>query len=134
MVRRTQDQTRAASAADAQTYLAKAREYLEIAKVAADQKAFNAVGLTAVNAGTAAGDAITAARFGRVWQGEHTQAPQYLEEVGGAEGKAAARHLRRLLQLKNKTEYMPANVTPNESEAALTAAQRMVPLAARVFA
>jgi hypothetical protein len=82
-----------------------------------------------VHAGIGAADAITAVRAAVVWKGEHSQAPAHLEKVGGDEGRKAAPHLRRLLPLKNRTEYDPELIAATEAKTAVTAATRMVRIA-----
>ena len=71
-------------------------------------------------------------RSGSVWMGEHSRAPAYLERVAGPEGTAAARQLRRLMPLKNRTEYDPTHLTETESSNAVEAARRIVAIAERV--
>ena len=110
----------------------KAREYLQSAEDAHARKHYVAAGGIAVLAGIAAGDAIAAMRSGSVWMGEHSRAPAYLERVAGPEGTAAARQLRRLMPLKNRTEYDPTHLTETESSNAVEAARRIVAIAERV--
>lgn len=90
-------ETRTTTVAESRAYLAKAEEFL---RAAADSHALGnnvaAVG-NAVHAGIAGADAIAGARSGTVWRGEHGQAAAHLETAGGADGRTAARHLRRLL-------------------------------------
>jgi hypothetical protein len=86
----------------------------------------------AVHAGIGAADAITAARAAVVWKGEHSQASAHLEKVGGAEGRKAASHLRRLVPLKNRAEYDPDPISVSEAKAAVTAAVRIVRIAEQV--
>lgn len=129
---RRQAQARPASLADASAYLAKAREYL---RAAADSHVLgNLIATTgnAIHAGIAAADAIAARSARSVWKGEHGQAPSYLERVAGADGRDAARHLRRLLPLKSRAEYDPDPVSPTEAAAALQAAERITAIAERV--
>jgi len=126
-------QTRPASIGDARSYLSKAREYLQAAEDAFARKHYVAAGGNAVLAGIAAADAIAAARAGSVWIGAHSEAPAYLERVGGADGTAAARQLRRLIPLKNRTEYDPASLTEAESSDAVEAARRSVAAAEKAL-
>ena len=126
---RSRSQTRPASPDDARAYVAKAREYLQAAEDALARKHYVAAGGTAVLAGIASADAVAAARSGSVWTGEHSQAPAYVERVGGPDGAATARQLRRLMPLKNRTEYDPAHLTETEATAAVEAACRIMALA-----
>jgi hypothetical protein len=132
MVARRSTQTRPASVADARAYLDKAREFLRGAEDSLALGNRVAAAGNAVHAGIGAADAITAARAAVVWKGEHSQAPAHLEKTGGAEGKKAAPHLRRLLPLKNRAEYDPDPIAVAEAKAAVTAAVRIVRIAEQV--
>jgi hypothetical protein len=92
---RRQAETRPATPADARAYHAKATEFLRAATDSLDHGNRIAATSNAVHAGIAAADAIMAARAGAVWKGEHAQAAAYLERAAGADGRQAARHLRR---------------------------------------
>jgi len=70
----------------------------------------------------------------RIWQGEHGQAAAFLEKAGGEEGKSAARQLRALMPLKNRTEYESGRVSASEAEGAVKAAERLLTIAERVAA
>jgi hypothetical protein len=126
---RRETQTRAASAADARSYLNKAREFLRAAEDSLELGNRVAAAGNAVHAGIGAADAITAARAAVVWKGEHSQSPAHLERVGGDEGRKAAPQLRRLLPLKNRAEYDPDPISAAEAKAAVTAATRTVRIA-----
>ena len=131
---RSRGQTRPASLSDARAYLSKAEEFLQAAADSLGHGNRVADGGNAVHADIATADAISAARSGAVWKGEHTQAAGHLERAGGADGGRAAAHLRRLLPLKNRAEYDPAPVTPAEAREAHRAAQRIVAIAERAVA
>jgi hypothetical protein len=128
---RSRAQTRPATADDARAYLAKAREYLQSAEDAHARDHYVAAAGTAVLAGIAAADAVAGVRSGSVWMGEHGQAAAYLEGAAGTDGAAAARQLRRLMPLKNRTEYDPAQLSETESAGAVEAARRIVAVAER---
>ncbi len=113
---RSRGQTRPASLSDARAYLSKAEEFLQAAADSLVHGNRVAVAGNAVHAGIAAADAISAARSGAVWKGEHTQAAGHLERAGGADGGRAAAHLRRLLPLKNRAEYDPAPGDPRRGQ------------------
>jgi len=124
--------TRSATSADANAYLAKAREFL---RAAVDSRALGnhvAAAGNAVHAGIAAADAIATVRVGAVWIGEHSQAAGHVEGAGGSDGRQAAAQLRRLLPLKTRAEYDPRPVTAGEAAAAVKAAERIVNIAERV--
>ncbi|MGH9104745.1 MAG: hypothetical protein ACRDZX_02705 [Acidimicrobiales bacterium] len=123
-------QTRPAGAAEATAYLAKAREFLRAAKDSLELANNTAAVGNAVHAGILAADAIAALRSRMVWRGEHSQATSHLE-LAGEDGKQAARHFRRLLPLKTRAEYDPTPIRAVDAKAAVTAAERMVAIAAQ---
>ena len=122
-------QTRSASAADARSYLNKAREFLRAAEDSLELWNRVAAAGNAIHAGIAAADAITAARAAVVWKGEHSQSPAHLERVGGDDRRKAAAQLRRLKPLKDRAEYDPEPISAAETKAAVTSAARMVRIA-----
>jgi hypothetical protein len=132
MAARRGAQTRPAPASDAAAYLAKAREFLRAAADSHELGNLIAAAGNAVHAGIAAADAIAARRAASVWRGEHAQAAGHLERSADVDGREAARHLRRLLPLKNRADYDPDPVAPAEARAALQAAERIVAIAERV--
>jgi hypothetical protein len=124
--------TRPATSADANAYLAKAREFL---RAAVDSRALGnnaAAAGNVVHAGIAGTDAIATIRIGAVWIGEHSQAAGHVEGAAGSDGRQAAAQLRRLIPLKNRAEYDPRPVTAGEAAAAVKAAERIVTIAERV--
>ncbi|MGH9091877.1 MAG: hypothetical protein ACRDZR_10960 [Acidimicrobiales bacterium] len=123
--------TRPASPADARAYLAKAEEFLQAAADSLGHGNFVATAGNAVHAGIAAADAVSAARAGVVWTGEHAQAAGHVEKVGGADGRQVGRQLRQLLPLKNRAEYDPAPTSEGEARSAHRAAERSVAVAWR---
>jgi hypothetical protein len=134
MPSRRQPGARAATPAEGRAYLAESEEFLQAAvssRVLGNNVA--AVG-NAVHAGIAAADAIAGANGGAVWRGEHGEAPAHLETAGGSEGRQAARHLRRLLPLKNRAEYDPGPVSAVQAGTAVRAAERLVAIARQVVA
>ena len=124
---------RGSAALEAQAYLDKAREFLRAARDSLDLANYTAAAGNAVHAGIAAADAISTALSRTVWRGEHAQAVRHLESAG-IEGKAAARHLRRLLPMKTRAEYDPAPMRAAEAKAAVQAAERIVDQAAAAVA
>jgi hypothetical protein len=125
--------TRTASPADARAYLAKAEEFLQAATDSLGRSNFVATTGNAVHAGIAAADAVSAARAGVVWTGEHGQAAGHVEKVGGDDGRQAARQLRQLLPLKNRAEYDPSPTSETVAKSAHRAAERIVTIAQRVI-
>jgi hypothetical protein len=123
--------TAPASTADARVFLSKAQEFSQSADAALREERYATTALDAVHAGILAADAISAIRGGVIWKGEHSQAPHHLSRVAGGDGRQAAAHLRRLLPLKNLTEYDAALIGGTQAESAALAAQRIVAIASR---
>lgn len=133
---RPRPQARRAGPDEARAYLAKAHEFLHAARSSLELSNHTAAvgnAVHAVHAGIAAGDALSAARTGTVWRGEHARAAGHLEDAGD-EGRQAARHLRRLLPLKTRAEYEPTPMRKADAEAAVQAADRLVGLATQTVA
>jgi hypothetical protein len=125
---RPRAQTQPAGPKEAASFLAKAEEFLRAAQDSLELGNNTAAVGNSVHAGILAADAIAAARSRAVWRGEHAQAPAHLE-AAGEDGRQAARHLRRLLPLKNRAEYDPAPIRAIDATAAVGAATRMVAIA-----
>jgi len=134
MTPRRAQSTRQASLVDARAYLSKAREFLHAATISLEAENHVASVGNSVHAGIAAADAISAARAGTVWRGEHSQAPGHLEAAAGRDGAQAARQLRRLIPLKTRAEYDPDPVSAAQARNALKAAGRLVGIADGVTA
>ena len=134
MPARRQPDTRSTTPAQVKAYLTKANEFLDAAVSSRELGNNTAAVGNAVHAGIAAADAIAGARGGSVWRGEHGRAPAHLETAGGAEGRQAARQLRRLLPLKNRAEYDPAPLSTTQAASAVRAAQRLFTIARQVVA
>ena len=115
-------------------YVGKAEEYLEAAEASlADGRHIAATSL-AVHAGISAADAICGARMGRrSADQDHARVVALLGEAG-SDGKAAARHLGRLLPLKTRAEYEPDDVPKSIAAKAVRAAAQIVVIARRVAA
>jgi len=122
--------TQTGNVADARARLAIARKYLEVAHVAASEsdespEARNVAGALAVLAGIAAADAACFAALGlRSRSQNHRDAIALLEQItpGGA---AAARHLARLLDLKDAAQYGIISLSSKELKEALRAADAL---------
>ena len=130
---RAKPQARPVGLSDARSYLDKAQDFLRAAQHALELSNHTAAVGNAVHAGIAAGDALSAARAGTVWRGEHAQAAGHLEAAGD-EGRQAGRQLRRLLPMKTRAEYDPAPMKAADARTAVQAAERMVALAVQALA
>lgn len=121
--------TRRAGRAQARSYLDKAGEFLDAAHESLASGRTIAATSLAVHAAINAADAITAARLGQRAAGPDHDQVMILLDQAGAEGKAAALHLRRLLPLKARAEYDPDDVPKSAATKAVSWAQRVVGLA-----
>ncbi|HUY06628.1 MAG TPA: hypothetical protein VMU99_05160 [Acidimicrobiales bacterium] len=128
---RARAKTRSATPADARAYLAKSKEFLRAAQDSLELGNYTAATGNAIHSGIAASDAISAALSGSISQGEHADAPEHLDDIGG-DAKIAARQLRQLLPLKAQAEYDPRPLTAAAARRAVTAAERLVMIADRL--
>ena len=117
------------NAGEGRAYLDKANEFLHAARESLTAGNHSAAVGNAVHAGILTADAICAVRLQTVWRGEHSQAVTHLE-LAGTDGKQAARHLKRLIPLKNRAEYDPAPLRSSDAASAVKAAERMFEIAA----
>lgn len=126
--------TRAVSAAQVRSYVAKAEEFAEAA--ASDLEAGRNIAATslAIHAGINAADAVCGARLGQRAAGQDHEQVLALLSQAGPDGIALAKDLRRLLPLKTKTEYDPDDVAPAVAAKAVERARRCVDIASRVAA
>lgn len=110
---------------DARAHLVKAEEFLQAAELTLDQALFNAGASNAVSSGTNSKDAVCLKLTGRTGKNEdHQQAVGELKSSGAA-GAALAPTLKRLLGLKQKSQYQTASVTRTEATKAIEWAQRL---------
>ncbi len=128
MVRRVR--TAACGEGDARMRLKAAKSHLEVAELvladaARDQYAAVA-GSLAVLAGIAASDALTCRRLGLVHRGEsHMDATMLLEEAT-PDGKMLASTFRRLLALKDASNYGLAPLSTQKARDAVRWARQLV--------
>lgn len=125
--------TKAVSAAQVRSYMAKAEEYLDAA--AAELEAHRTIAATslAIHAAINAADVITGHRTGRRAAGQdHDQVRPLLREAG-RDGVELEKNLARLLPLKTKAEYDPDEVPLAEARRAVDRARRCVTIARRVI-
>ena len=124
--------TRRVSPAQTRSYLAKAEEFLAVARESVDDGYTLAATSLAVHAGISACDAICGARTGQRAAGsDHGQAVTILGQAG-REGQEAARVLTRLMPLKNRAEYEPQDVPKATAIRAVGWAERLVEIARQV--
>lgn len=118
--------------AQVRAYLGKAEEFLAAARGSLEAGHNLAATSLAVHAGISASDAICGARTGeRAASSDHSQAVALLGQAG-REGRDAARSLGRLLPLKSRAEYEPADVPRATAKRAVDQADRIVQIARQV--
>jgi uncharacterized protein (UPF0332 family) len=113
--------------------LRKAEEFLSTAVDSFDGGRFDAAASNAIHAGINGSDAITGWRLSKRSAAADHMSTVDLLAGAGSEGASAARHLRRLLPLKNLAEYDYASVTRERARTALRAGEAIVDIARRVM-
>lgn len=127
MVRR--GKTVVAARAEAAQHLAKASQFLDVARLALEGGRHDAGMLNAIHAGISAADAVTVAIAGeRSADPDHIRAVTLLEQVaGGSESvRIRARQLRMLIEKKNAVEYESRRASGEEAAQAVERAERIV--------
>jgi hypothetical protein len=127
MVRR--GKTVAGERAEAAHHLAKAQQFLDVARASLRDQRCDASMLNAIHAGISAADAVTMAVAGeRSADPDHQRAVNLLEEIaGGSEVvRGRARQLRMLIQKKNAVEYESRRASRDEAAQAVERAERVV--------
>lgn len=131
MARRTGG-TRDCNATEARTRLAKARRYLEAgALLVGDDTLTDPSASASLHAGLLAADAVCCAVLGeRSASANHNDAVALLRRTG-PDGVEAAKHLKRLLDMKDRVEYSERSVPGRDAELAQRAAEHLIDLAER---
>ncbi len=114
-------------------HLRKAEEYLRAAQAALAGGDLDAAGGTAVLAGINAADSVSGLAQGNRWSGPHEQAAAHVQRAG-ADGKAVATQLRRLLREKTRAHYEARPLSRSQAEALVQAAGRALAAAQRAQA
>lgn len=111
---------------DARAHLAKAREFLEAARLNADLSLFNAAASAAVISGINSKDAVCLRLTGATRKADgHAEAVAELKAAGPA-GAALAPTLSRLLKLKTRSQYQSASVAAADAAKAVGWAARLL--------
>jgi hypothetical protein len=130
MNRGSRGRTQACGRREARTRQAHARKFLEVADLAATEQdvdgSANVAGALAVLAGIAATDAACCAALGRRSRSQdHHDAETLVKDVD-PDGPGAAKTLRRLLSLKDKSQYGLTDISGEDVRAALRHARHLV--------
>jgi hypothetical protein len=129
--------TQPCAEADAARRLRHAQKFLEVAELVAEEgddiEFSSPAAALAVLAGIAASDAACCKALGRRSRAQdHRQAAALLEQVTPG-GKAAARSLERLLNIKDEAHYGLFDVGGNDLKTALRQASKLAEFAAEVL-
>lgn len=124
--------TKRVDAAQALQYLAKAEEWLAAAEDSLKARRFMAATGNAVHAGINAADAVCGARMGVRSAAQDHDEVLALVRQGGTDGADLAKHLTRLLPLKTRAEYDPADISASAASRAVRQAAHAVAIARRV--
>lgn len=135
---RPPSRTATCTRADATRRQDQAAKFLEVAGIVEGESdeiaaSANVAASLAVLAGIAASDAACCAALGRRSRGQdHRQAAEMLCDVSPG-GQEAARHLQRLLDLKDGAHYGVLTLTGNDLKIALRSAQALVEFSAKAL-
>jgi HEPN domain len=124
--------TKSTTPTQASAYLSKSEEYLAAAERELSERLHIAAASLAIHAGINAADAVCGMRLGKRSGGQNHEEVLGLLDTAGADGKALAKELGRLLPLKTKAEYDPVNVSKADAVRAVERARRCVTIARRV--
>ena len=114
-------------------HLAKAAEFLEVARAALERDLYSGAASNAVTAGINAKDVICLVETGKTSKSDdHQQAVDELRH-SGRRGEELASTLKRLIALKPKAQYRPVPVTAAEARHAVEWAARMLAAARDVM-
>jgi len=110
---------------DANAHLAKATEFLEAANLSLEVELFNAAASNAVCSGINSKDAICLALTGRTAKSDdHLDAAAELTRAGDT-AAGLAPIMKRLLGLKNKSQYQAASIARTDANKAVEWATRL---------
>jgi HEPN domain-containing protein len=126
-----------AARAEASLFRAKAEQFLEECRTAAEAGRHDAAMLTAVHAVISAADAVTVALGGRrSADPNHQRAADLLEQIAqdSPELRVRVRQFRELLARKGAVEYESRRATAREARDALKRAERFVDWAREIVA
>lgn len=103
---------------DYKKFLKKAEEFFEIMKISLRREKWNAAGLNAIHVGISANDALLTFHFGlRSISPKHDDAVKLLISMMKREDtETKAKHLRRLISVKNLVEYDGRLFSKREAE------------------
>lgn len=124
--------TKSVSASEVRSFASKAAEFAEAASSELQASRFVAAASLAIHAGINAADAVCGARLGVRMAGESHDNVLGLLGEAGSDGTEVAKHLRRLLPMKTKTEYQPDAVSAAAAAKAVERASMCVAVALRV--
>ena len=112
---------------EATNYLTKSEEFLEMAKLAAQNAKYNSAVTGAVHSAISALDALTTSYKGRRASDDHTQALSLVKGIfSPQEYREIKRQFTSLIDKKNAAEYQPDLMEPNDAQDSVKWAERIV--------
>lgn len=121
------------SKADPTVKVAKATEFQKMAEVALTGGCYDCAASLAVSAGVNAIDALCLHVFGRYSKAQGHEDAVVLVSKAGVTGRTAATPFRRLLSIKNKSQYLNARCSAQEATEAVKRASRILDLIRRAL-
>ncbi|MFQ6052501.1 MAG: HEPN domain-containing protein [Candidatus Hydrothermarchaeota archaeon] len=113
---------------DYMKFLKKADEFFEVMQESLKKEKWNAAGLNAIHAGISANDALLTFHFGlRSISPKHDDAVRLLTSMMKRdETEAKAKHLRKLISMKNRVEYEGRLFSKKDAESLAKHAERFL--------
>lgn len=113
---------------DYMNFLKKAYEFFEITQISLKKEKWNAAGLNAIHSGISANDALLTFHFGlRSISPKHDDAARLLTSMMKRDDtETKAKHLRRLISMKNIVEYEGRLFSKSEAESLAKHAERFL--------
>lgn len=119
--------TRSIDQSKAINYLTKAENSLRIAKIALQEKAYDAAVMNAVHSSINALDTLTTFYLGKRSSGQHTDVLNLIKGIlTNDEFEDVKKQLSALLSMKNESEYQPDLMDTTDAEKAIMRAERIL--------
>ena len=119
--------TRSIDQSKAINYFTKAENSLRIAKIALQEKAYDAAVVNAVHSSINALDALTTFYLGKRSSGQHTDVLNLIKGIlTSDEFEDVKKQFSALLSMKNESEYQPDLMDMTDAEKAIMRAERIL--------
>jgi uncharacterized protein (UPF0332 family) len=108
-------------------YVIKAENSLRIAKLALNEKAYDAAVVNAIHSGINSVDALTTCFLGKRSSGKHTDFSPLIKAIlEPKEQNDIEKQYKALLRLKNESEYQPDFMSLKDAEDSIKSAERIL--------